>query len=129
MVYLLNKNFHSHEKVRKSLTKIFGVGPFVANQVCDQLGFHNKIMTKDLTPSQIDQMTRILTQYYYTGSELKRLYEQDLQRFIQIGCYKGFRCVEGLPLRGQRTHTNAKTCRKRFFRPRSTGSAQKTKKK
>ena len=131
MVYLLNKNLPPQEPIRKSLQKIFGVGSFIANQICDQLGFQKNYLTKDLNLTQIDQMTRILTQYYTTGSELKRVHEQDLKRFIQIGCYRGFRCVQGLPMRGQRTHTNAKTCRKKpmLFRTSASFSEKQRKTK
>ena len=127
MVYLLNTNLHPNEKIRKALTSLFGIGFFLSNQICDQLGFRPNLLTQELKNSQIDQITRILTQYYVTGSDLKRIRDQNIKRFIQIGCYKGFRCVEGLPMRGQRTHTNAKTSRKRLFRSvMSQSEKQKT---
>ncbi|PTQ37848.1 hypothetical protein MARPO_0055s0103, partial [Marchantia polymorpha] len=79
-------------------------------QVCDQLGLSIKV--NKLTKYQFDQILKIISQNYLVDSELKRVIKRDIKPLISIGCYRGFRHNAGLPLRDQRTHTNAKTCRK-----------------
>jgi small subunit ribosomal protein S13 len=110
-MYLLNYNFLRTQKIRKGLVHIYGIGDCFANQICDQLGFYENMRFQDLTGSQREQLVRVITQYYFTGSELKRLLTQDIQRLNQIGCYAGFRHALHLPVRGQRTKTNARTVR------------------
>ena len=111
-MYLLNHNFLRHQKIRQALPKIYGIGRILADQICDQLGFYHQMRVEDLTAPQREQLLRILTQYYYTGPELRRLLTQDIQRLRHISCYAGFRHGLGLPVRGQRTKTNARTRRK-----------------
>jgi small subunit ribosomal protein S13 len=113
MTFLLQKTLSPKKRVRHALTTLFGIGSYRANQICDQIGIGEVYQVQQLSTSQIDQLTRILTNYYYTESELVRAISQDVQRLVAIGCYKGFRHVSGLPLRGQRTHTNARTARRR----------------
>lgn len=111
-MYLLNHNFLRTQKIRTALPRIYGLGSCFANQICDQLGFPQQMRFQDLTANQREQLVRVISQYYYTGSELKRLLSQDIQRLTQIGCYAGFRHALHLPVRGQRTKTNARTVRK-----------------
>jgi small subunit ribosomal protein S13 len=66
---------------------------------------------KDLTLSEVDQLTRIISQYYYIELDLKRLVQQDLSHLVKVGSYRGLRHAMKLPVRGQRTHTNAKTAK------------------
>lgn len=112
MVFLFQKKLTPTNLVRKELKKIYGIHAFLANQICDQLGFHTNLQVKDLSVDQIDKLSRILQYYYLTETDLKKQVQMNLQRFIQIGCYKGFRVTQHLPLRGQRTHTNAKTAKR-----------------
>ncbi|BDD77345.1 ribosomal protein S13 (mitochondrion) [Marchantia polymorpha subsp. ruderalis] len=112
MSYILGTNLNSNKQVKIALTRIFGIGPKKAIQVCDQLGLSDTIKVNKLTKYQFDQILKIISQNYLVDSELKRVIQRDIKRLISIGCYRGFRHNAGLPLRGQRTHTNAKTCRK-----------------
>jgi small subunit ribosomal protein S13 len=112
MIYILNSNFKESQKIRISLQNIFGIGSFLSNQICDQLGFSQQLYVKHLSSSQIDQLIRVVNQYYFTGSELKRIIDQDIKRLTQIGCYRGFRHTLFLPVRGQRTKTNSRSIRK-----------------
>lgn len=113
MVFILNQNLKGDKLLRKELTEIYGINDFLANQICDQLGLSSRITVAQLTTVQVDKLTRIVNHYYITGPELKRLMNKDLQRFVTVGAYKGLRYSQGLPLRGQRTHTNAKNSRRR----------------
>jgi len=113
MVYILNTNLKDSQKVRIALQDIYGIGKFLSNQICDQLGFSDSIQIKSLTSFQKDQLIRIINQYYFTGSELRRIALQDIKRLTNIASYRGFRHVMSLPVRGQRTKTNARTRKKR----------------
>nr|YP_009755727.1 ribosomal protein S13 [Roya anglica]QIQ22966.1 ribosomal protein S13 [Roya anglica] len=117
MTYILGTNLNPKKKIKFALSQIFGIGSNKASQICDKLGLSNTFKVSHLTKYQIDEIISIITQNYLIDSELKRIIQKDIKRLIFIGCYKGFRHNEGLPLRGQRTHTNAKTSRKKktFF--------------
>ncbi len=112
MVYIFNKNFKDTQKIRIALQNIYGIGSALSHQICDQLGFSQQMRVHELTSFQIDQLIRVVHQYYFTGSELKRVVLQDIKRLTDIGCYKGFRHALSLPVRGQRTKTNARSSRK-----------------
>lgn len=112
MSYILGTNLNSNKQVKIASTRIFGIGPKKAIQVCDRLGLSDNIKVNKLTKYQFDQIIEIMSQNYLVDSELERVIQRDIKRLISIGCYRGFRHNAGLPLRGQRTHTNAKTSRK-----------------
>nr|YP_009745595.1 ribosomal protein S13 [Andreaea wangiana]QIH30038.1 ribosomal protein S13 [Andreaea wangiana] len=112
MSYILGTNLVPNERVEIALTRISGIGPKKAIQVCDQSGLNDNIKVNKLTKYQIDQIIKIISQNYLVDSELARVIQRDIKQLMSIGCYRGFRHNAGLPLRGQRTHTNAKTCRK-----------------
>jgi small subunit ribosomal protein S13 len=111
-VYILGTNLIPTKPVRIALTQIFGLGPKKAVLVCYKVGLCDTIKVNQLTKSKLDRLIKIITQNEYIDSELRRLLDKDIKRLINIGCYRGYRHNDGLPLRGQRTHTNAKTCRK-----------------
>jgi small subunit ribosomal protein S13 len=112
MVYVNNVFLLPNQKIRRAIQKIYGIGPHLANQICDQLGFSENFSMKNCTKTQLDQLSQLIHQSYITGSELQQLILKDKRRFITIGCYKGLRQINKLPVRGQRTKTNARTCRK-----------------
>ena len=116
MVYILNKNLKDAQKIRMALQNIYGIGSSLSHQICDQLGFSQQTCVHHLTSFQIDQLIRVVHQYYFTGSELRRIILQDIKRLTDIGCYKGFRHALSLPVRGQRTKTNARSARKSSFK-------------
>jgi len=113
MVFLFQKKLEEKKLVRRELVKIYGLNSFLSNQICDQLGFHQNLRVCDLSLDQKDKLERIVTYYYVTESDLKKQVEKSFQRFLEIGCYKGFRVTQRLPVRGQRTRTNAKTAKKK----------------
>nr|YP_008802558.1 ribosomal protein S13 [Monomastix sp. OKE-1]AGZ90211.1 ribosomal protein S13 [Monomastix sp. OKE-1] len=104
MVYILNKNLPNKKKLRYALQEIFGIGPFVAQQISDQLGLSSHTLMEELTQSQIDTLVRIINNNSITGSDLKRVVQQDIKRLSTIGSYRGIRHTQHLPVRGQRTH-------------------------
>ena len=112
MSYILGTNLNPAKKVKFGLTQIYGIGPKKALQICDKLGLSDNYKVTQLTKYQIDQIIKIISQSFLIDSELLRIIQKDVKDLINIGCYRGFRHNAGLPLRGQRTHTNAKTSRR-----------------
>ena len=112
MTYIFNKYLNPNKRVRTELASIYGLGFKLSNQLCDQLGLNQSCRISQLTKNQIDKLNQLINKQYFVELELKKLISKDVQRFVQIGSYKGFRHIAGLPLRGQRTHTNAKNSRK-----------------
>jgi small subunit ribosomal protein S13 len=111
MVYILNTKLKNEKKIEFALSQIFGISLNLAKQICGQLGFSCDTRISKLSNSQIDELSQIISQYYFIGPELKKNIKLNIQRLIRIGCYRGFRHTESLPVRGQRTHGNARTSR------------------
>ena len=99
-------------KVCKALPKIYGLGQTLSNQICDRLGFSENYKIKSLTNVEIEQLSHLITENSLTGGEKRHRIQTHLKRLISIGCYRGKRHTIGLPVRGQRTHTNARTAKK-----------------
>lgn len=112
MVYLQNTNLNNKKKVEVALTSIYGIGLKVAEDICTKLGIGNSVRIKQLTNTQLEKLTNILSQSKSIGLELKQQKRKNIQRLVKIASYRGFRHTEGLPSRGQRTHGNARTARK-----------------
>ncbi|KAI3848073.1 hypothetical protein MKX03_035742 [Papaver bracteatum] len=102
----------SKEKVRIASTKMDGIGSQKAIQIRSRLGISRKINIKELTKSHIGQIEEMIGQDHVIHWELKREERADIKRLISISRYRGIRHQEGSPLRGKRTHTNARTSRK-----------------
>jgi small subunit ribosomal protein S13 len=101
------------EKVRIASTKMAGIGPKKAIQVRYRLGISENIKMNELTKYQIDLLEQVIGQDHVVHWELKRGERADIERLISISRYRGIRHQDGSPLRGQRTHTNARTARKK----------------
>ncbi|HNX25916.1 MAG TPA: 30S ribosomal protein S13 [Phycisphaerae bacterium] len=92
-----------------SLRYIHGIGPKFARDICARMGIEDKVRAKDLTEDQLAEMAAMLTGEYTIEGNLRREISQNIQRLKAIGCYRGLRHRRGLPVRGQRTKTNART--------------------
>jgi small subunit ribosomal protein S13 len=112
MAYLVHTHLSPRLPVRKALTSFFGIGPFRAHMICDQLGFRTTKRVEEMSAAHIAVLTRILTHTYFTESELRRAIAEDVKRLVSIASYRGFRHVQRLPLRGQRTRTNSRSARR-----------------
>eukprot|EP01018_Ginkgo_biloba_P032346 Gb_17116 [translate_table: standard] len=110
--YILGARSVPNEQVRIAPTEIDGIGPKEATQVRYRLGISDNIKVNESTKYQIDQIEQIIGQDHVVHWELKRGKRADIERSIPIPRYRGIRHQDGSPLRGQRTHTNARTCRK-----------------
>ncbi|KAJ4740341.1 Ribosomal protein S13 [Rhynchospora pubera] len=114
MPYLSGARLLPDEQVRIASTKIDGIGPKKAILLCSRLGISGNIKMNELTKYQIDQIIKIIRKDHVVHWELKRGKRGNIERLISISSYRGIRHKAGLPLRGQRTHTNARTARKQI---------------
>ena len=91
-----------------ALRYVYGIGPKLAMNVCEQAGIDKQTRAGDLTEQQLSQMATVLEDYVIEG-QLRRQVQQNIARLRDIACYRGLRHRRGLPVRGQRTKTNART--------------------
>ena len=91
------------------LTYIFGVGNTTAHQILDDLDIDRGTQVRDLTDSEVVKIRQYIDANLTVEGDLRREVAQNIKRKIEIGSYQGFRHRRGLPVRGQRTHTNART--------------------
>ncbi|MFP3905941.1 MAG: 30S ribosomal protein S13 [Acidimicrobiales bacterium] len=92
-----------------SLTYIFGIGPTTAAQICDAVGIDQSTRVRDLTDEEVAKIRNWIEANLKVEGDLRRDVSQDIKRKMEIGCYQGLRHRKGMPVRGQRTHTNART--------------------
>jgi small subunit ribosomal protein S13 len=92
-----------------ALTYIFGIGGSLAGEVCDSTGVDPSRRVRDLTDDEVVKLRSYIDENLKVEGDLRRDVQQDIKRKMEIGCYQGLRHRRGLPVRGQRTHTNART--------------------
>jgi small subunit ribosomal protein S13 len=97
------------KRVEISLRYIFGIGPTVAKQVCTETSVDPDTRVRNLTDEEVNRIRAYIEQNLKVEGDLRREVAQDIKRKMEIGCYQGLRHRRGLPVRGQRTHTNART--------------------
>jgi small subunit ribosomal protein S13 len=99
-----------NKRIIIALTYIFGIGPFVSDNICKKLDIQFSTKVKDLSEDEIVRLRNEIRNFVVEG-DLRRRVNQDIKRLMEIGSYKGSRHKKKLPARGQRTHTNARTKR------------------
>lgn len=92
-----------------ALQYIYGIGPTRAKNILTATGVNGDIRVKDLTETDVNSMREYIAQTYKVEGDLRREVQMNIKRLIEIGCYRGMRHRRNLPLRGQRTRTNART--------------------
>lgn len=92
-----------------SLTYIFGIGPSRAREILAEASIDESVKVQDWTDENVREITRIISNDYTVEGELRSEVQTNIKRLKDIGCYRGIRHRKGLPLRGQRTQTNART--------------------
>jgi small subunit ribosomal protein S13 len=97
------------KRVEISLRYIYGIGPTLANKVIGQTQIDPGTKVKDLTEDEVNRLREIIERDYRVEGDLRREVQMNIKRLIEIGCYRGLRHRRGLPVRGQRTRTNART--------------------
>ena len=122
MARLIGVEVPDQKKIGIALRYIYGIGPTTALQVCTKATVDPNVRAKDLNDEQLAHLTTALQGYRIEG-DLRREIQQNVKRKMSINCYQGIRHKKGLPVRGQRTSTNARTRKG----PRKTVGVQRTK--
>jgi len=97
------------KRLEIALTYIYGIGRSTSQKICAELGLNMDTRVRDLTEEEVDRIRKYVDANLAVEGDLRREVAQDIKRKIEIGCYQGIRHRKGLPVRGQRTHTNART--------------------
>jgi len=92
-----------------SLTYLYGIGPKKARELCHKAGIDTTVKARELQESELARLAALLDKEYVVEGQLRRQLNQNITRLRDIGCYRGLRHRRGLPVRGQRTRTNART--------------------
>ena len=92
-----------------SLTYIYGIGRTASEHICEATGIDPSTRVRDLTDAEVTQIRSVIEDGYKVEGDLRREINQNIKRKMEIGCYQGLRHRRGLPVHGQRTHTNART--------------------
>jgi small subunit ribosomal protein S13 len=114
------------KRVDISLRYIYGIGPFASSTICERTNVNPSTRVRDLTDDEVARIREIIDHDYVVEGDLRRDVRQNIQRLIEINCYRGVRHRRGLPVHGQRTKTNART--KRGAKRTVAGKRKATKK-
>jgi len=110
MARIAGVNIPNHKHAEIALTAIYGIGRSRAQKICDAAGIVRSVKIKDLTESDMEKLRDEVARFVVEG-DLRREVTMNIKRLMDLGCYRGVRHRRGLPLRGQRTRTNARTRR------------------
>ena len=110
MARILGVDIPGEKRIDISLRYIYGIGPVNANEILERAGIEGSVRAKDLTEAQLSQIVHAIQEgKYVIEGDLRREIGMNLKRLQGIKCYRGVRHLRGLPVRGQRTQTNART--------------------
>lgn len=110
MPRIIGVDIPKEKKIEISLSYLFGVGRYLAKKILAEAGIDPNKRAKDLSEAEVSHITTILQKSdYKVEGDLRRDISQNIKRLMDIGCWRGMRHKKGLPVRGQRTRTNAKT--------------------
>lgn len=110
MARIVGVDIPNNKQVAYSLRYIYGIGATLSLKICEEAKVDPTIRVKDLTEEQLTAIRSVVSKYKVEG-DLKREVGLNIKRLTEIGCYRGVRHRKGLPVRGQRTKTNARTCK------------------
>ncbi len=109
MARIAGVNIPTNKRVLISLTYIHGIGRAKAAQICSQLGIPDERRVNQLTDDEVLKIRELIDRDFQVEGDLRRQVAMNIKRLMDLGCYRGLRHRRGLPVRGQRTHTNART--------------------
>ena len=109
MARIAGVNIPTNKRVIIALTYIPGIGRTKAVEIADKLGIDHKTRVQDLTDEEVLRIRETIDEEHTVEGDLRRQPAMNIKRLMDLGCYRGIRHRKGLPLRGQRTHTNART--------------------
>lgn len=108
MARIAGVNIPNHQHAEIALTSIYGIGRTRAREICAASGIGTSTKIKDVTDAQMDKLRDNVAKFAVEG-DLRREISMNIKRLMDLGCYRGLRHRRGLPVRGQRTRTNART--------------------
>jgi len=108
MARIAGINIPNHQHTAIALTAIYGIGRSRARLICDTVGVKHSAKIKDLSDAEMDKIREQIAKFTVEG-DLRREVTMSIKRLMDLGCYRGVRHRRGLPVRGQRTRTNART--------------------
>ena len=109
MARIAGVNIPTGKRVVVALTYIHGIGQTSSQKICDFVGIPSERRVSDLTDDELARIRETIDQDYQVEGDLRREVAMNVKRLMDLGCYRGIRHRRGLPVRGQRTHTNART--------------------
>ena len=109
MARIAGINIPQNKLVHVALTYIFGIGPKIANDICSEASVDMKMRVSQLKDEELNKIREIIDAKHSVEGDLRRKVSMDIKRLTDLGCYRGLRHRKKLPVRGQRTHTNART--------------------
>ena len=109
MARIAGVDIPNHKRVEIALTYIYGIGRTTARQIREQAEIEPQVRVKDLTEEEIRKLIRIIDAGHRVEGDLRKESALNIKRLMEINCYRGVRHKRRLPVRGQRTHTNART--------------------
>jgi small subunit ribosomal protein S13 len=109
MARIAGVNIPTNKRVEVALTYIHGIGPSTARKITEQLGIGLEKRVQDLTDQEVLHIREAIDKDFTVEGDLRRETAMNIKRLMDLACYRGLRHRKGLPVRGQRTHTNART--------------------
>ncbi|OIP43557.1 30S ribosomal protein S13 [Candidatus Desantisbacteria bacterium CG2_30_40_21] len=111
MARIVGVDLSRDKRVEIALTYIFGIGLPSSQKILEKVNINPDTRVRDLTEEEVNRLRQIIEGEYKIEGDLRRELTMNIKRLMEIGCYRGFRHRKGLPVRGQRTHTNGRTRR------------------
>ena len=109
MARIAGVNIPTNKRVEVALTYIYGIGSAKAKQICGAVGIPPERRVNEMTDQEVMQVRESIDREQLVEGDLRREIAVNIKRLMDLGCYRGLRHRKGLPVRGQRTHTNART--------------------
>ena len=109
MARISGVNIPTNKKIQVALTYIFGIGPKIANDICQKASIEKTKRVNQLNNEEVNKIRELVESNYSVEGDLRRKISIIIKRLTDLGCYRGIRHRKKLPVRGQRTHTNART--------------------
>lgn len=109
MARIAGVNIPTNKRVHIALRYIHGIGPVNAVEICKKVGIAEERRVNQLSEAEVIQIREIIDREFIVEGDLRREVSMNIKRLTDLGCYRGLRHRKGLPTRGQRTHTNART--------------------
>ncbi|PPR50342.1 MAG: 30S ribosomal protein S13 [Alphaproteobacteria bacterium MarineAlpha5_Bin5] len=109
MARISGVNIPTNKRIHIALTYIYGIGPKIASDICNKASIETTKRVSELNDDELNKIRELIDKQHVVEGDLRRKVSLDIKRLNDLGCYRGLRHRKKLPVRGQRTHTNART--------------------